>query len=100
MTDLTKITTPFGLLDAETQGAMKAHGGPYEFWSGEGWNYTDYCNNDWAIAHRVKPTPPKPREWWLRLDARGNECGTDRVIGPPPPNWNPDLTIRVREVIE
>ena len=32
MTDLTKITTPYGLLDDETKEALKAHGGPYEFW--------------------------------------------------------------------
>lgn len=33
MTDLTKITTPFALLDGETRKALKAHGGPYEYWS-------------------------------------------------------------------
>ena len=27
--DLTTLTTPFGLLDRETQEALKAHGGPY-----------------------------------------------------------------------
>lgn len=31
MIDLTKITTPFGLLDAETQEALKAHGGRMMF---------------------------------------------------------------------
>lgn len=64
--DLTAITTPFGLLDRETQEALKAHGGPYEIYTGGGgwkerlgpmWGYT--------YAYRVKPAPPKPREWWI-----------------------------------
>lgn len=71
MIDLTKITTPFGLLDAETQEALRAHGGPYECFRQFGGRY------DWgptigdmtadiyqAIAWRVKPAPPKPRECW------------------------------------
>lgn len=72
MTDLTKITTPFGLLDDAygpgTQDALKAHGGPYEFWRGKDntW-YTPFGAGPlWFSAdiYRVKPTPPKPREWW------------------------------------
>ena len=66
MTDLTKITTPFGLLDAETQEALKAHGGPYEFWH---WAHNDWRAPDgeqpgWnsATVYRVKIAPPKPRE--------------------------------------
>ena len=37
MTDLTDLKTPFGLLDRETQEALKAHGGPYEYWNGGSW---------------------------------------------------------------
>ena len=38
MSDLTAIITPFGLLDRETQEALKAHGGPYEMYYGTvGW---------------------------------------------------------------
>jgi hypothetical protein len=54
--DLTKITTPFGLLPKETQDALKAHGGPYEIWGGNDWN-------DWppmrtgTATYRVKPAP-------------------------------------------
>ncbi len=80
MTDLTAIKTPFGLLDRETQEALKAHGGPYEFWP----SYSD----DWGIApndtdcwinrmiYRVKPAPPKLREVWLRTNHNGElrEC--------------------------
>ena len=39
MTDLTKLTTPLGLLDDETRERLKAHGGPYYFWTLEqGWS--------------------------------------------------------------
>ena len=34
MRDLTKITTPYGLLDEATQKALQDHGGPYEEWRG------------------------------------------------------------------
>lgn len=65
MTDLTKITTPFGLLDAETQEALRAHGGPYEVWaSGGEWIPTNPAWN-LSLVTRVKPQPPKPREWWV-----------------------------------
>ncbi len=64
MTDLTAITTPLGLLDAETQAALKAHGGPYERFEGYGWVPCG-LNDSWsATTYRVKPSPPKPREWW------------------------------------
>lgn len=63
MADLTDLKTPFGLLDRETQEALKAHGGPYEYFG---------CAGDWfavmdnaplwtnELAYRVKPAPPKP----------------------------------------
>lgn len=57
MTDLTKITTPFGLLDPETQEALKAHGGPYECWDGGkwlGWVYPSWLGDN---TYRVKPQP-------------------------------------------
>lgn len=69
MTDLTAITTPYGLLDPETQEALKAHGGPYECYTlgSEGeWTLLNWQFN-WFNGHvyRVKPAPPKPREWWI-----------------------------------
>lgn len=61
--DLTKITTPFGLLDEATQAALKAHGGPYEWWDVD----CDFVAVDqpvWAarIVYRVAPSaaPAKP----------------------------------------
>lgn len=65
-TDLTTITMPFGLLDAETQEALKAHGGPYEVFAVYGWRPTLGDPQYWSdrYAYRVKPAPPKPRERW------------------------------------
>lgn len=66
MTDLTAITTPFGLLDRETQEALKAHGGPWEFYANCG-DWLEVVNPPaWFLrdVYRVKPAPPKPREWW------------------------------------
>ena len=55
--DLTKITMPFGLLDAETAEALQAHGGPYEMFGYSGW---EDINPNWIrhLVYRVKPTPP------------------------------------------
>lgn len=41
MTDLTKIKTPFGLLDEDTQRALKECGGPWEIFIGSGWEPVD-----------------------------------------------------------
>jgi hypothetical protein len=63
--DLTKIEKPFGLLDAETQEELRAHGGPYERFDGYEW-VSCGINDSWmATVYRVKPAPPKPREWFL-----------------------------------
>lgn len=72
--DLTAITTPFGLLDRETQKALKEHGGPYEYWfsSSLAWREAFY-NPGWCASnvYRVKPAPPKPREVWINLYPHG-----------------------------
>lgn len=66
MTDLTTITTPFGLLDTETRAALRAHGGPYEFVDISGsWDEIDAPAWQKNSTYRVKPAPPKPREWWI-----------------------------------
>ena len=64
MIDLTKIATPFGLLDAETQEALRAHGGPYEVYRSLGWGDVLQPSFDAIYAYRVKPARPKPRECW------------------------------------
>ena len=71
--DLTKVNVPFGLLDEATREALKAHGGPYEWWHGVGW-FTSEQGPSWDrhFVYRVKSKPPKPREWWCLMDtARG-----------------------------
>jgi hypothetical protein len=68
MTDLTKITMPFGLLDDETRAALTAHSGPWEFYDDGGdWLDTSLSGAAWAAGtvYRVKPASPKPREWWI-----------------------------------
>jgi hypothetical protein len=63
--DLTKITTPFSLLDTATQEALKAHGGPYQYVNYKGkWREIE-DGPSWApdATYRVKPQP------------RCNECG-------------------------
>lgn len=64
--DLTAIKTPFGLLDRETQEALKAHGGPYEYLNSRcEWKDTPKCDDVPGYAHRVKPAPPKPRTGYV-----------------------------------
>ena len=59
MTDLTKITTPFGLLDKATQEALRYHweGGMIEYYSSNGWK--GICNLCWLpnTVYRAKPEP-------------------------------------------
>ena len=58
--DLTAITTPFGLLDAATQDALRAHGGPYERYGDDG-GWIPSENPVWYLgnAYRVKPAPKR-----------------------------------------
>jgi hypothetical protein len=78
MTDLTKITTPFGLLDKETQEALVA--APLvtvQFWDGPyGWK--DHDNSEFFSrnVYRVKPQPRKARVLgWASLHSDGNLSG-------------------------
>lgn len=66
MTDLTAIKTPFGLLDRETQEALKAHGGQYEYYDvWDAWETSEAPVWVDRTTYRVKPAPPKPREWFV-----------------------------------
>lgn len=57
MQDLTKITTPFGLLDEEIQQALRAYKGPIEIYTGE-WGLINRPKfNDPAIVYRAKTQP-------------------------------------------
>lgn len=96
MTDLTKITTPFGLLDEETQAALKAHGGPFEILNQRGlWQKID---PSWSqhSTYRVKPTPPKPREWWC-VGAQMHDSEAEAIALQN--HWGLPI-VHVREVLE
>ena len=98
MTDLTKIEKPFGLLDAETQEALKAHGGPYEYFGSGEWRAFAAPTPvfDLWFTYRVKPQPPKPREFWL-LDGRVYES----PINADCANFGrAEEVIHVREVLD
>lgn len=82
MQDLTKINVPFGLLDKETQERLKAHGGPYEFYTkGDNWESFNNLEPSWheCYVYRVKsqPEPKAPEKpevlagsWWI--DGKGD----------------------------
>ena len=94
--DLTAITTPFGLLDAATQDALRAHGGPYEFYSWDGvWRETpieegdDFFN---ANTYRVKPAPKRET-----VTVKGlSDSGQNVILTVDLIDGKPDLTA-VRE---
>ncbi len=101
--DLTAITTPFGLLDTATREALKAHGGPYEHATPENnWDWYD-CTSGGPVwrkqnVYRVKPQPPKLREWWLEREPSG--LVTYAHFEPPEKMDGRNELIRVREYIE
>ena len=59
--DLTAIITPFGLLPADVQQALRDHGGPWECWQSNG-NW-EAIKPGWGISqtYRVRPLPPAPK---------------------------------------
>lgn len=79
--DLTAITTPFGLLDAATQQALRDHGGPYEIYTREGW-VAPGGRPAWTgvSVYRVKPKPAMTVEvlYWERGNfGTRDRCPTD-----------------------
>ncbi|WP_277022196.1 hypothetical protein [Paracoccus hibiscisoli] len=60
--DLTALEKPFGLLDAATQEALRAHGGPYEMFAGSAdghrWRH-GFLGEYKGLAYRVKPAPKR-----------------------------------------
>ncbi len=62
MVDLTKIEKPFGLLDAQTQEALRAWPHGVEFFNNVG-RWRDALAPDWSsgLTYRAKPAPVTPR---------------------------------------
>ena len=88
--DLTTITTPFGLLDRETQEALKGHGGAYEGFGSKGVWVEGVPVWSPGCVYRVKPTPapPKPREWHFNPEAYGHhQLHPHQDLVPLPPGW-------------
>lgn len=113
MTDLTAITVPFGMLDEVhgpgTREAMRAHGGPYEFFNGSMFALslsTTLENIDPGLTYRVKPQPPKPREAWtlqsgrFMYDTRDEAEKIRRDLQGENPGLDFGEVMRWREVIE
>jgi len=82
MTDLTKITTPFGLLDPETQEALRKWEHGWDYYSGkDGW--LEWPDPSWSTigTYRARPAPLVPDaidwshvapEWkWMARDEDG-----------------------------
>lgn len=100
MTDLTKITTPFGLLDPETQEALREWENGVEVYKGDlGWVYIDPWF-DLDCTYRARPAPLTPDsidwshvapEWkWMARD----QCGMAYIYTSKPyhsnMSWNYD----------
>ena len=102
MIDLTKITTPFGLLGEATQSALHAHGGPYELFNGEKWVEAEHLAAWPHLVYRVKPAPPKPREWWAAFSQSGTHIGlwTDYQHAYQAAQKSSGSIVHVREVLE
>jgi hypothetical protein len=67
--DLTTITTPYGLLDEETQLRLRAHGGPYQLYTGTG-VWVEIFDPCWEVivTYRVKSVPlTKPSINWAHV---------------------------------
>jgi hypothetical protein len=58
MTNLTKITTPFGLLDKETQSALREYDGTIEWFNGSTWITKDHSGLFSTSTYRTKPPSP------------------------------------------
>lgn len=69
---------------------VRDRGWPIAHWgaSDPNWNFLCY-------DYRIKPEPPKPREWWI-YPVKENESYDNAIFKHPP--VNPDW-IRVREVL-
>jgi hypothetical protein len=78
MTDLSQITTPFGLLDEATKDALTAaweSGAQIEYYRLNGWVRIDHPNWRVVTAYRVKERPVRVCNRKTFLDGNGNILG-------------------------
>jgi len=77
--DLTTITTPFGLLDDDTQKALREYDGGVEIWGGYNWTVLKSPSFMTPSTYRAKPTPPvkkfKTQVWIDDLQCYGTVTG-------------------------
>lgn len=82
MIDLTKITEPFGLLDASTQKDLRAYAGEMERFGLDGWADTHYPSYDRIRVYRAKPFPlTKPNIPWAYIDKEWQFAARDKDGG-------------------
>jgi len=90
MIDLTKITTPFGLLDAETQQELRDYRGPIEYYSVyDRWISTPKIKNT-ITTYRAEPAPvTKPHIPWDFIDKKwlwaARDASGDLYVFPAKP---------------
>ena len=77
--DLTTITTPFGLLDDDTQKALREYDGKVEIWLGDSWSLINEPLFGQTYTYRATPTPPDKtftqRVWLDDLQCHGTVTG-------------------------
>lgn len=101
--DLTKITTPFGLLDKETQAALKAWPHGLEVYRGviqgvwEEWDDEDLIQ---SMAYRACTEPPKPLELWIPMYGDFPGGGSYTEAEAREQNKAATRIVHVREVTE
>jgi hypothetical protein len=78
MTDLTKIEKPFGLLDDETQSALREYDGTIELFTGSNWIAKEHPGFFNTRSYRAKPmklpewpTGLRPEWKWIAMDEGG-----------------------------
>lgn len=77
--DLTEITTPFGLLDEETQRALKECGGPWEMLGDDGWFDIRTPLFSGGSTYRQKPQPREYAAWQvLTTEGKQHAIYTDK----------------------
>lgn len=89
--DLTAITTPFGLLDAATQEALRSHGGPYQHFDGKKWSDELEDEPCGSRAYRVKP---KPEMAGFTIEYNGHKASAFVEILNGNPDWS---TLQVQD---